>query len=72
VNELSPGPTDTPILGNLGVPEMDRGALEAQLARRIPLGRSVDLAEAALFLASDAGRFITGVNLKVDGGLALT
>jgi NAD(P)-dependent dehydrogenase (short-subunit alcohol dehydrogenase family) len=75
VNVLSPGPTDTPILGKLGVPEMDRGALEAQLARRIPLGRlgePVDLAEAALFLASDAGRFITGVNLKVDGGLALT
>jgi NAD(P)-dependent dehydrogenase (short-subunit alcohol dehydrogenase family) len=49
--------------------------LEAQLARRIPLGQlgeQADLAEATLFLASDAGRFITGVNLKVDGGLALT
>jgi NAD(P)-dependent dehydrogenase (short-subunit alcohol dehydrogenase family) len=33
------------------------------------LGRPEDVAEAALFLASDAARFITGVDLPVDGGL---
>jgi 3-oxoacyl-[acyl-carrier protein] reductase len=37
----------------------------------IPLGRMStpeDVAEAALYLASDAARFITGVELPVDGG----
>ena len=37
----------------------------------VPLGRltdPTDVAKAALFLASDDGRFITGVNMEVDGG----
>ncbi len=43
----------------------------AQLARWQPLGAlgdPMDVAEAAVFLASDAARFITGVVLPVDGG----
>jgi NAD(P)-dependent dehydrogenase (short-subunit alcohol dehydrogenase family) len=37
----------------------------------VPLGRltdPMDVANTALFLASDEGSFITGVNLEVDGG----
>lgn len=37
----------------------------------VPLGRLTeveDVANAALFLASDEGKFLTGVNLDVDGG----
>lgn len=37
----------------------------------VPLGRltdPTDVANTALFLASDEGKFITGVNLEVDGG----
>lgn len=37
----------------------------------VPLGRltdPMDIANTALFLASDEGRFVTGVNLEVDGG----
>ncbi|ADP13806.1 short chain dehydrogenase family protein 5 [Achromobacter xylosoxidans A8] len=75
VNVLSPGPTDTPILEKLGVAEAHRPAFEQGMASLIPLGRlaqSSELARAALFLASDDSSFITGVNLRVDGGIALT
>jgi NAD(P)-dependent dehydrogenase (short-subunit alcohol dehydrogenase family) len=74
VNVLSPGPTDTEILGKLGVAPDQRDAFEASMATAIPLGRlgrPEELARAALFLASDAGSFVTGVNLRVDGGMAL-
>ncbi|KAF2843667.1 oxidoreductase [Patellaria atrata CBS 101060] len=45
-----------------------------KLIANVPLGRltePMDVANAALFLASDEGRFITGVNLEVDGGRAV-
>lgn len=74
VNLLSPGPTDTAILEKLGVPPEQRPAFEAGMAARIPLGRMArpdETAKAALFLASDASSFITGIDLKVDGGMTL-
>jgi NAD(P)-dependent dehydrogenase (short-subunit alcohol dehydrogenase family) len=74
VNVLSPGPTDTAILAKLGIPPEGREAFETSMAQAIPLGRmarSEEIARAALFLASDASSFITGVNLRVDGGMAL-
>jgi NAD(P)-dependent dehydrogenase (short-subunit alcohol dehydrogenase family) len=74
VNVLSPGPVDTPILDKLGLPPESRALLEKNVADAIPLGRlgePDELGEAALFLASDASRFITGINLRVDGGMSL-
>lgn len=74
VNILSPGPTDTAILAKLGVPPDQRSTFEASMAAAIPLGRlgsPEELARAALFLASDAASFVTGVTLRVDGGMAL-
>lgn len=75
VNVISPGPVDTPILAKLGVAPEARPAFEATMAGAIPLGRlgrAEEVAAAALLLASGEGSFITGVNLRVDGGIALT
>lgn len=74
VNVISPGPTATPILEKLGVATEDRVAFEKANAEAIPLGRfgqPEEVARAALFLASNDGSFITGVNLRVDGGTGI-
>lgn len=74
VNLLSPGPTETAILEKLGVAPEDRAGFVDMMAGAIPLGRlgrPDELAAAALFLASDASSFVTGINLRVDGGMAL-
>lgn len=74
VNMLSPGPTDTAILEKLGVPVEDRDEFAAMMAATIPLGRlglPDELARAALFLASDESSFVNGIDLRVDGGMAL-
>jgi len=65
-NCISPGKV---ITGKPGIP-MDPALLE-NARRRTPwprLGRPEDIANAALFLASDRATFITGANLVVDGG----
>lgn len=65
---------DTEILAKLGIPPGERDAFEHAIAEAIPLGRlgrPEELANAALFLASDASSFINGVNLRVDGGMTL-
>jgi len=71
VNCICPGDTDTPMLkseaSQLGIPV---GEFIAEAQRR-PLGRvgtPMDVARAALFLASDDAAFITGATLVVDGG----
>jgi NAD(P)-dependent dehydrogenase (short-subunit alcohol dehydrogenase family) len=68
VNSLSPGPTWTERLQAFWP---DRAAAERDAGAAVPLGRlgeADEIAEAALFLASDAARFVTGTDLVVDGG----
>lgn len=74
-NAIMPGFIDTPMAVDAGAAAMDldRNALADLRASIVPLGRqgtAWDVANAALFLASDEAAFITGVVLAVDGGQA--
>jgi len=63
-----------PGLINAGMGARLNRDIAAERTRRIPLGKfgeAEDVAEAVLFLASDAARYITGQILAVDGGLSL-
>jgi NAD(P)-dependent dehydrogenase (short-subunit alcohol dehydrogenase family) len=70
VNALCPGPVDTPLLREL------YAADPAQAARRLvhlPMGRFAEareIADAALFLASDESSYVTASTFLVDGGLS--
>ena len=64
-----------PVIGETGMTAEFMGGdspeLRARFAATIPLGRfsrPSDIANAAVFLAEDAGEFLTGVALEVDGG----
>ncbi len=82
VNSLSPGMIATGAFGKyMGMqsdeaddhPEYAEAAIDSVLPRWQPLpyvGRVDHIAQAALFLASDASRFVTGHNLVVDGGIS--
>jgi NAD(P)-dependent dehydrogenase (short-subunit alcohol dehydrogenase family) len=67
VNTLSPGAVETERMLRYGSMEKARAALGPKhLMQR--LGQPDELAQAALFLASDASSFMTGADLRVDGG----
>lgn len=68
VNAVAPGFIETEMTAG-----MDQKAKEAAL-EQIPLGcfgKAEDVAEAALFLVSEQGKYITGQVLQVDGGMAI-
>ena len=68
VNCICPGPTETPMT-TVTSPEQ-----RIRMDKRVPIGRigqPEDIVEAALYLASDAARQVTGAILAVDGGLHL-
>lgn len=72
VNALSPGFIDTPIFDRSGMHGGEPEDFFARLEKMIPmgrLGRPEEVADAAVFLASDESSYITGVELPVSGGL---
>ncbi|WP_249226566.1 SDR family oxidoreductase [Alicyclobacillus mengziensis] len=71
-NGLNPGVVDTESAAFYGGDHIE--AYHKDVISHTPLGRlgtPDDVADAAVFLASDASRFITGQTIRVDGGLTL-
>jgi len=70
-NYLMPGAIRTGMTGPLWDARPEVADIWAKKAALRRLGEPIDLARAALFLASDDGGFVTGQGLAVDGGLTL-
>lgn len=70
VNSISPGPVDTPLLRRLF---LERPNEASRRLKHIPIGRFgrvEEVANAALFLASDESSLVNATNLAVDGGIS--
>lgn len=71
VNAVAPGPIATPIWSKVGLPEDVLGQVATTVTGRLfpgAFGDPENIADAALFLASDQARNIYGHELVVDGG----
>jgi NAD(P)-dependent dehydrogenase (short-subunit alcohol dehydrogenase family) len=74
VNVISPGPISTPIYGKIGMPEEQLNGFASHMQSVLPLkrfGEANEVADLAAFLASDQSKFITGVDIPIDGGFLL-
>ena len=69
VNGISPGNIITPMLKAGTTPERLEAMKKWYPLRDMPTPE--DIADAAVFLASDRARMITGINLAVDGGITV-
>ncbi len=78
-NSLHPGQIMTPMLEGLfertaSANEVSADAVKAEFLQQIPMGEfgePEDVAAAALYLASDEARYITGTQLFIDGGMQI-
>ncbi|MGI8880843.1 MAG: SDR family NAD(P)-dependent oxidoreductase [Jatrophihabitans sp.] len=71
-NCICPGTVDSPWVARLTEEADDPIARRAELIARQPMGRlgqPEEIAQAALYLASDAAAFVTGTSLVIDGGI---
>ncbi|HEY5105602.1 MAG TPA: SDR family oxidoreductase [Caulobacteraceae bacterium] len=71
-NSIHPTYIDTPILDPLRQ-RFGKEEAEAKLGRQVPMGHigePDDIANAVLYLASDESKFMTGAELKLDGGIS--
>jgi len=68
VNCISPGVVETPMSKNAVYSRNEESLNKIKSLHPLGLGKPEDVANACLFLLSDAARWITGTNLIVDGG----
>jgi NAD(P)-dependent dehydrogenase (short-subunit alcohol dehydrogenase family) len=71
-NSIHPAFIDTPILDGMSG-GLDREEALQKLGRQVPLGRvgqPDDVAFAVLYLASDESAFVTGTEIRIDGGIS--
>jgi len=77
INCISPGTIDTPMINAFlkeGRSESESEALCKKFLARHPIGRfgkAEEVAQGALYLASEVSSFVTGINLIIDGGISL-
>ncbi|MEA5550356.1 SDR family oxidoreductase [Anabaena cylindrica UHCC 0172] len=73
VNAISPGPVSTPIYEKLGMPVANVQQMAEVIRNQIPLkrfGEPIEIAKAAVFLASDESSFMLGSEMIIDGGMS--
>ena len=73
VNVISPGPIETPIRDKVGGTPEQIEKFTAKVLAATPMGRMGtpdEVANAAVFLASEDSSYVTGIELFVDGGMA--
>lgn len=68
INTISPGVVNTPLTQNSEYRKNDKAMNEVLKQHPLGLGEPLDIAKAALFLLSDQSRWVTGIDLKIDGG----
>ncbi len=74
VNAVSPGPIETPIFGKMGMPAEAMDEMATGILSMVALGRfgsPEEVANVALFLASDESSYVQGQEFVVDGGATL-
>ena len=74
VNEVSPGPIETPIYEKMGMPSEQTAGFKDMMAGLVPvkrMGTADEVAKAALFLASDDSSYLLGSKIRIDGGMML-
>lgn len=73
-NVVCPGPTDTPLLGEIVGGAGDGDKVIGAMTRAVPmkrLGQPAEVASAVAYFASDVAGFVTGQTLSVSGGLTM-
>lgn len=68
VNAILPGVVETPMSKNAVYSRSDEAFNKIKNLHPLGLGKPEDIANACIFLLSDAARWVTGTNLVVDGG----
>mgnify|MGYP000568058317 CR=1 FL=1 len=65
VNAIAPGPIETEMIQQYNTEQLKQLSVESSLRR---LGKTEEIAQVALFLASERASYINGAIIKVDGG----